>query len=57
MHKADKRQCCIITTEAMIKAQEMMERAETRRDLKIAEAVFQLAYTLELLLKDPSVKE
>ena len=52
MNKQDKRKACIWTTEAMIGAQEMMERAENRRDQKIAEALFHMAMCVEFLLKE-----
>lgn len=52
MDRQERRSSCVWTTEAMIAAQEMMERADNPRDRKIGEAIFNLAYTLELLLKD-----
>ena len=55
--KQDRRKACIWTTEAMIGAQEMMERATNKRDLKIAEALFHMALCVEFLLKDPSTFE
>lgn len=53
LDKQDKRKACIWTTEAMINAQEMMDRAENKRDRKIAEALFQMALCVEFLLKAP----
>lgn len=51
--KTDKRKANIHLTEIMIAAQEMMERAETRRDVKIAEAIYWCAMALEFLMKAP----
>ena len=53
MDRHERLSACKWTTEAMIAAQDMMERAENRRDQKIGEAIFHLAYSLELILKDP----
>ena len=53
MDKFDKRKTCVMLAEYMIAAQEMIERAETRRDRMIADCLFHMAYTLELLVKLP----
>lgn len=53
MDKFDKRKTCIMLSEYMIAAQEMIDRADNRRDRKIAQCLFNMAYTLELLVKLP----
>ena len=53
MDKFDKRKTCIMLSEYMIAAQEMIDRAENRRDRRIAQCLFNMAYTLELLVKLP----
>lgn len=53
MDQHERLSACKWTTEAMIAAQDMMERADNRRDQKIGEAIFHMAYSLELILKDP----
>lgn len=53
MDRHDRLSACKWTTEAMIAAQNMMEQADNPRDMKIGEAIFHLAYSLELILKDP----
>ena len=54
--KEDRRKACIWTTEAMIGAQEMMDRATNRKDYKVAEALYHMAMCVEFLLKDPELR-
>lgn len=54
--KEDRRKACIWITETMLGAYEMMQRADNRRDYKIAEALYNMALCLEFLLKDPELR-
>lgn len=56
MNKADKKMAISMTNEGMLMAQELMERAKNRRELKMGEAMFNAFLALELLYKDCKIE-
>lgn len=55
MNKADKKMAMSGTIQGMLLAQEMLERAENRREVMLAEAMYHAFWALELLYKDAGI--